>query len=293
MSDRVWRLMDLINTSTQYLDGKGIESPRRNAEALMSKVLNLPRIDLYLQHDRPLTEPEISAYREVIRRRSRHEPLQLLLGTVEFCDVTLEIVPGLLIPRPETELLVELVTTSLRATGKVESARILDIGTGTGCIAVALAAQNPLVRVDALDINFEAVKCAERNAVLNGVKTRVRGVLGDVFHPDFLQTISPPYDVVVSNPPYVTEDEYAHLADEVRLHESKKALVAAENGLAFYRQFARLLPSLLQPGGIAAFEIGQGQADAVRSLLDSALNSLEIRKDYNGISRMVCGRLRA
>jgi release factor glutamine methyltransferase len=291
MSDRVWRLMELINTSTQYLEGKGIESPRRNAEALLGKILNLPRIELYLQHDRPLTPQEVDAYRELIRRRSKHEPLQLLLGSVEFDGVRLEVVPGLLIPRPETEQLVERAAQFLSSRPPTPC-RILDIGTGTGCIAVALASRFKNAQIDAVDISFDAIRCAERNAEANGLGSQVHGILVDIFDQDFPNSVKPPYDIIVSNPPYISEQDYATLAAEVRDHEPKQALVAAENGLAFYRRLADLLPTLLSGDGLLAVEIGYDQAESVPDLFHPVCETVDVGKDLSGIPRIVSATLK-
>jgi release factor glutamine methyltransferase len=258
----------------------------------LGKVLNLPRIELYLQHDRPLTESEVSAFRELIRRRVRHEPLQLLLGEVEFFGIKIAVVPGVLIPRPETELLAERVVQELKQQQREQTLRVLDMGTGSGCLAVAVASQVPNAIVDALDIDYEAIRCAEQNAAVRGVQSRVNGILGNVFHENIAVSLHPPYDVLMSNPPYVTEDDYTQLAAEVRDHEPKQALVAAENGLAFYRRLSNLLPILLKPNGFFAFEIGIGQSPEVRALFRELSESLDVQNDYADIPRIVYGRTR-
>lgn len=290
MSDRAWTLIEILNTAHRFLDEKGIESPRRNAESLLGKVMGLARIELYVQHDRPLSPKQVAGFRELLRRRARHEPLQLLLGTVEFFGVTLEVTPGLLIPRPETEELAEVVTREILHHSDGSSLRMLDIGTGTGCLAVSIAARVPTIRVDALDADFEAVRCTSRNAMMNGVADRVRTILADLFSERFLTCVAPPYDVVVSNPPYVTEREYAGLAAEVREHEARHALVAGDNGLAFYRRIADLLPALLKPGGLLAVEIGATQGEAVTDILQTTLDAVTVRNDLEGHPRIVAGR---
>jgi release factor glutamine methyltransferase len=290
MSDRVWTLIEILSTAHQYLEEKGIESARRNAEAMLGKAVGLARIDLYLQHDRPLTPAQVAAFRELLRRRAQHEPLQLILGTVDFYGVTLEVLPGLLIPRPETEELAEYVASEMSNSANVLPCRMLDIGTGTGCLAVSIAARVPHVVVDAVDVDFEAVRCTNRNAVMNGVEARVRGILADVFSDRFLSCVTPPYDVVVSNPPYVSESEFAGLPPEIRDHESRHALLAGENGLAFYRRIFDLLPTLLKPDGLLALEIGAAQGLAVEEIFQSQLMSVEVRKDLSGLPRIITGK---
>jgi release factor glutamine methyltransferase len=291
MSDRVWTVKEILDTARRYLEEKGIENPRGNAEALLGRALNLPRIELYLQHERPLAEAELSAFRELLKRRARHEPLQIIVGSVEFAGVRIEVQPGVLIPRPETEELTEHVAAQLVPLTSAPL-RILDLGSGSGCIAIALAKRFPLLMVDAVDADFEAVRLTSRNAQANGVGERVRALLCDVFAPRFLSSIAPPYDVVVSNPPYVTEEEYESLSAEIRDHEPKRALVAGEDGLAFFRRLAGLLPDLLRPGGLLAVEIGIRQGAAVASLFCEALETVSVLRDMAGSPRIVTGKMR-
>ncbi|RPH93013.1 peptide chain release factor N(5)-glutamine methyltransferase [candidate division KSB1 bacterium] len=287
MSERVWKVVEILSTARQFLEEKGIENPRGNAEALLGKVLNLPRIELYLQHDRPLSDDEVAAFRDFLRRRVHHEPLQLILGSVEFCGVNLEVRPGLLIPRPETEELAEIAILSLREANLNREIRVLDIGTGTGCLAIAIASALPYVRVDAVDADYEAVRCAAQNAQNNGVAERVNPILADLFTPRFTSSLAPPYDLVVSNPPYVTEAEYPELPPEVRNHEAKHTLVAEQNGLAFYRRIAELLPQLLKPKGLLIVEIGHGQNAAVSNIFSELPCRINVRSDMAGIPRII------
>jgi release factor glutamine methyltransferase len=290
MNEQSWTVIGILTTTQKFFEEKGIESPRQNAEALLCKVLQLPRIELYLQHDRPLSGEQIRGYRDLVRRRVQREPLQLILGSVEFYGLTLEVSPGLLIPRPETEELVEHVLTSLKQSPASDIVRVLDIGTGTGCIAAAIASSDLRCTVDAVDVDFEAIRCTERNATRYGLMERVHGILADLFSPRFESALQQPYDVVVSNPPYVTEAEYAELAPEVRDHEARRALVAADNGLACFTRIADLLPTLLRPGGLAAFEIGARQDDAVKAILSGILTDITVHADLAGLPRVVSGQ---
>jgi release factor glutamine methyltransferase len=288
--DKSWTLLDLLNVTRDYLAGKGIENPRGSTEALLGKVLNMPRVELYVQHDRPLREEEVEQFRSLIKRRLKHEPLQLILGKAEFCGAMLELAPGLLIPRPETEELVENVLREISSVSQNQSLRALDIGCGTGCIAVALAKHATHVTVDAVDIEPTAIRITESNAARNGVLARVNSICADLFSPQFTQLLNPPYDVLISNPPYVREQDFSQLTPEVRLYESRLALVASEEGLAFYRRISILLPTLLRPHGLVALEVGFGQSDSVCELLHGGLDTMTVHKDLAGIARMIFGR---
>jgi release factor glutamine methyltransferase len=289
MNERVWTLLELLNTARDYLNRKGIANARGDAEALLSNVLQIPRIQLYIQHDRPIKGGEVAQYRSLLTRRAQHEPLQLLLGAVEFCDTRIHVAPGLLIPRPETEELVDSLISEIRERGKPAPIRILDIGTGTGCIAVALACHLSEAEVDAADIDFDAVRCAAANAERNQVANRVRVLSADVLSDRFLSLVRVPYDVVVSNPPYIREQDFQGLPPEVKDFESRRALLAGQNGLKFYQRIAEILPSLLSPDGILALEIGHDQASAVQTIFKPLLGSLLIRRDLAGHSRILFG----
>lgn len=288
MSERTWKLMELVTESSAFLKEKQIENPRRNAEELLAKALGIKRIDLYLQYDRPLDSTEVETFRNYIRRRLRHEPLQLILGSVDFLNAVIRVRRGLLIPRQETEELAsQLVKRMAGMPG--ERIKVLDIGTGTGCLAVAIAKSDSRVYADAVDIDGEAVECAVENAERNGVADRIRAFQTDALKDDFRLAVSPPYDVIVTNPPYVAERDFETLAPEIRLFEKKTTLTAGEDGLAFYRRLAELLPVLSKSGTLTAMEIGLDQSDAVRDLMSPVLDNIEIVTDSNGIPRMLFG----
>lgn len=291
MTERIWRVVEILDTSRRFLEEKGIENPRGNAEALLGKVLKLPRIELYLQHDRPLTGAEIDRLRELLRRRARHEPLQLLLGTLDFAGAKITVQPGVLIPRPETEELVEKVF-ALFSQRTAEAMRVLDIGTGSGCIAVALARRWPNAFVDAVDVDYESVRLAARNADDNGVGERVNALLADVLADKFPDSMRTPYDLVISNPPYIAEKDFQSLAPEIREHEPKRALVAGSDGLRFYRRIAELMPEILKPQGRLALEIGYDQSRAVIEIFLDLTESLEAHEDLAGIRRFIFAHLR-
>ncbi|MBU0692953.1 peptide chain release factor N(5)-glutamine methyltransferase [bacterium] len=288
MNKESWKLIDLLTTASDFLAEKEIEYPRRNAEALLGKALAMPRIELYLQHDRPLRQHEINRFREMVKRRINREPLQQILGEVEFLGCRLLTPRGLLVPRPETELLAaQVVKLSQERFGDEETIRILDLGCGTGCLGIALASALPTASVDAVDIDPLAIETTEKNAKLNGVDARLNPIQSDMLEENFIERLSPPYNVVVSNPPYVRVSEFDSLAPEIRHFENPEALIGGENGLKFYRRIARILPTLLIDNGFAALELGSGQAEAVSTLMVEHGMKASVEQDLNGVERML------
>lgn len=288
MTTRVWTVIGILRETTRYLDEKGVDGAHRSAELLLGKVLGLGRIELYLQQDRPLTESQLAEFRELIKRRTRREPLQYILGRVDFCGLDIEITPGLLVPRPETEELALLAEKELRELSQ-DRIRILDIGTGTGCLAVYLATRLTNAQVDAVDIDPDAMVYTRSNAGRHRVENRVRAIEVDVFSERFLDAISPPYDALVSNPPYVTAEEHRDLMPEVRDYEARHALVADRDGMAFYCRIAELLPALLKSGGRFFVEIGRGQDKAVAKIFDNVSRDAATHTDVVGIPRIIYG----
>jgi len=274
------RLIDLLTATDDFFKSKGIDAPRRNAEALFAKALDVPRIELYLQHDRPLKDHELDGIRELIRRRAKREPLQYILGRVEFLGSTIDVRPGLLVPRQETEELADAFAKKL-----APGAHVLDIGCGTGCISIALA--NARARVVAVDVDDAAVEQTNCNAHLNGVELQT--VLVDLFDPEFSTKVGAPFDAVISNPPYIRDDEYASLQPEVRDFENKRALVSGPTGLECYHRIAALLSQLILPGGLVGLEFGFGQAESVRQLFQPLLSNLEVHCDLQGHQRFLIG----
>jgi release factor glutamine methyltransferase len=288
VSRESWKLIDLLNTASNYLSEKEIEHPRRNAEALLGKTLSMPRIDLYLQHDRPLDSEQVGIFRELIRRRIQREPLQQILGEVEFLGCKLRTPRGLLVPRPETELLADLVARKANKHFDASNPpRVLDLGCGTGCIAIALASMLTSAAVDAVDIDPLAVSTTRENTAANQVEQRVRVIQADMLKADFTARLAPPYDIVVSNPPYIREAEFDQLATEIRHFENPLALIGGDDGLKFYRRIAEMLPAILGEGGFAALEIGADQAAEVIHLFSKVSLSASVSKDLNGIDRVL------
>jgi release factor glutamine methyltransferase len=278
-------VLEALNTASDYLNKKGINSARLNSELLLTSILNCKRLDLYLSFERPLQKNEIDIYRELLKRRSTFEPLQYIIGKVEFYGLEFEVNPSVLIPRPETELLVEAVIELLK---KHESPSILDIGSGSGNISIALAKNIPACKIVGLDISEEAIETAKRNAKLNEVENQLMFVKKNILNG--LEIGENKFDVVVSNPPYISAAEFLNLDPELRLYEPRFALTDENDGLSFYRKISALSKSLLKNNGKIFFEIGVGQSEEVkRILLDNDYKSIVIKKDFSDIERIIIG----
>jgi release factor glutamine methyltransferase len=262
--------------------GVGIESARLDAELLLARVLGGDRVRLYMDMDRPLVSAELSTLRELVKRRRRHEPVAYILGEKEFYRRMLEVDAAVLVPRPETELLVD---RALELLGAEPVGPVLDLCTGSGAIAIALAAERPGLAVDAVELSETALAVARRNVERHGLTASVALYQGDLFAP---LPEGRRYSLIVSNPPYVTEPEWAALEPTVREHEPALALVAGPEGLDVIRRIAAEAPRWLAPGGSLLFEIGSGQAAAVERLLGSlGHRSVRVHADLAGLARLV------
>lgn len=270
-------LGEVLRRSAEHLAAKGSETPRLDAELLLGKALGLSRIELYLHLDRPLTAPELDAARALVARRARREPVQYVLGEWGFRGLTLKVDRRALIPRPETEVVVERCLALLEGR---ERPRVLDVGTGTGAIALAIAAEHAGARVTALDVSPEALALAAENAAATGLAVEL--VEGDLF----AGLPAGPWDLVVSNPPYVAPAELEALAPEVRDWEPRGALV----GEGATDALARAALDALRPGGALVLEVADGAAPAVAAAL-AALGYREVRAtaDLTGRDRVVEG----
>jgi release factor glutamine methyltransferase len=278
-------VLEALNGASDYLQNKGIKSARLNSELLLAHILNCKRLELYLSFDRPLQKSETDSYRELLKRRSTFEPLQYIISKVEFYGLEFEVNNSVLIPRPETELLVEAVIESVI---KDERISILDIGSGSGNIAVALAKNLPSSKIVGLDISEKAVETSIKNAKLNGVENQVMFVQKNILNGIDVQRNE--FDVVVSNPPYVSINDFENLDPELRLYEPKIALTDEGDGLSFYRKISVLSRSLLKINGKIFFEIGAGQSKEVESfLIENNFANIVIKKDYSDIERIIIG----
>lgn len=255
------------------------ENPVRDAELLLLYTLGITKAQLMIHATRELLPAELNAYRALLARRAAHEPLQHITGTQEFYGLPFRVTPATLIPRPETELLVEAVLARLPHDRAVH---IADVGTGTGCIAIALAVHLPKAQLTALDLSTEALAIAQQNAATNKVKKRML-----LLHSDLLSAVAgQSFDVIVSNPPYIPETDRPTLSPQVREYEPSSALFAGEDGLEIYRRLIPQAHAHLKPGGLLAFEIGYGQESALRGLL-GAWQDVTVLHDLQGIARTV------
>jgi release factor glutamine methyltransferase len=274
-------VLEIIKKTTDFLATKGIESPRLNAELLVGHALARKRMQLYLEFERPLAEADLEKIRPLIRRRAAHEPIQYITGETEFYGLKLKVDRRALIPRPETEQLVERVAAVMAATAP---RRILDLGTGSGAIALALAHAFPEAMVTAVDRSEAALALARENAAGLGLSGRVDFLVSDWF----AQVAPEPFDLVVSNPPYLSSEETSQTAPEVRGFEPVEALTAADNGVA---DLARIIvegPGHLQPGGLLALETGIAQHPRLIDLANRAgFSRVESHQDLTGRDRFV------
>jgi len=285
MSQEIWTVLKLIQWTTDYFKKNKIENPRLNVEYMIGKVTGLDRVELYLNFDKILSAAELAEFKDLIKKRINGEPLQYLLGETSFYGYPIKVNPQVLIPRPETELLVETIVEDLQ---KVNPGVIADLGTGSGCIAIALAKELPLWRIIATDISDEALVVAKDNAINNDVSDRLQ-----FYQQDMKQQLLPESqraDVIVSNPPYVTADEFQTLPKEIKEYEPEIALHDGGNGLSFYRKIlANATNFFANSEGRIYFELGyQSAGNGVDKLAnDSGYTDIEIIQDYSGINRIM------
>ena len=275
-------VLEILQSTTAYFKKRGIESPRLNAEHLLAHALKRKRIELYLEFERALTEEELAPLRELVRRRGQGEPLQHLLGTVEFCGNLFLCDKRALVPRPETEQLVEKI-----ADGRLQIAdcRILDVGTGSGVIALSLATKFPEAKVTATDISEDALLLARENAARLGLQERVVLIKSDL-----LAAIDGTFDLIVANLPYIPSGDRATLSREV-LHDPETALFGGERGTEMICKLIDAARAHLSAGGLLALELGIGQAGELSALMDEKnYHDIEQIRDYSGLTRFLFGR---
>jgi release factor glutamine methyltransferase len=286
VAEKRWTVLEMVGWTTGWLQERAFHNARLNAELLLAGSLGLKRLDLYLQHDRPLAPEEIAAFKARLLRRAKREPLQYIDGTAHFRDLVLRVDPRVLIPRPETEQLVQAVLDW--AEGR-DGLSALDVGTGSGAIALALAAEGPFARVVATDVSAGALEVARGNHALAAPDACLEFREGDLYAP----VSGERFDVVVSNPPYVGAEEAGELDAEVRDWEPAGALFAGPGGLDVIRRLVGGAPEVLKPGGLLAMEIGAAQGEGVRELIRASGRFAEprVEKDLAGRDRMVLAEL--
>jgi release factor glutamine methyltransferase len=279
-------VLEVIQRSTEFLKNKGVDSPRLQTELLLAHLLSMPRMKLYLNFERKLSQTDLDNFRERVRRRGQREPLQHILGSVSFCGLELAVNRNVLIPRPETELLAEQGWKFLNSINpQYSSPSCLDLGTGSGCLAIAVAVHCPTAQIVATDISVEALELARQNAARLNVVDRIDFSQGDTFTPLHSPKL---FDLIISNPPYIPTVEISALQVEVRDHDPRQALDGGPDGRAFYRRIAAEARPFLKPDGKIMVEFGDGQAASIREIFESQKWIVEaIIEDYTQRPRML------
>ena len=276
-------VLDVLQSTTAYFTKRKIDNPRLNAEHLLAHVLGRKRLELYLEFERELAEPELAPLRELVRRRGEGEPLQHLLGTVEFCGHIFLCDKRALVPRPETEQLVELLISNFQF--RNPNFRVLDVGTGSGVIALALAKEFPDAKISGVDISEHALALARENAEKLGLSSQVHFVKSNL-----LQNVDGAFDLIVANLPYIAEQDRDTLSREV-LRDPGVALFAGAQGDELVRALIDQAPVRLRPGGMLALEIGIGQSEALLSILaEKNYRDICSKNDYSGRPRFLFAR---
>jgi release factor glutamine methyltransferase len=285
---QVWSIETVLRWATEDFRARGLDSPRLDAELLLAHAISSTRIKLILESKRPLAPPELGRFRELVRRRRAREPVAYLLGYREFYGRIFRVDARVLVPRPDTETLVDV---ALRRTHRVSlSMRALDLCTGSGCVAITLARERPTARVVGTDISEGALAVARENALRLGAYNSAFAS-GDLFA---AIGAAARFDLIVANPPYVPSDEIAGLAPEIRDHEPRAALDGGPEGLAMLRRVVAAAPGHLAKAGVLALEVGAGEAAAASGLLSEAgLADIEVTRDCGRIERVVSGVLKA
>jgi release factor glutamine methyltransferase len=287
-----WTIKELLNVTTEYLKNKGIDSPRLTAEILLAHQLHRTRVKLYLNFDQPLSDREISGYRDLIRRRVDPEPLQYITGIQEFWSMNFVVGPQVLVPRPESELLVEQTLSIFKGQNPAGAGhpRILDLGTGSGALAVSIARELEGAALWASDISEDALVIARLNARNHGVAERIEFRVGDLWEPFMEEDLM--FDGIVSNPPYITSEAFDTLPPEVRDYEPRVALDGGERGMLYIEKIIRTGPDYLNPGGWLLLEMDPEQTPKALSLIDETgrYGSKRQVKDYSNRYRVVAAQ---
>ena len=286
----IWTISKLLNWITDYLTQKKVDSPRLSAELLLSDVLGMKRIELYMHFDKPVEQAKLDTLRGLVKRAGESEPIGYLVGRTEFYSLELAVCKDCLIPRPETELLVERAIEFLRT--RTGNQHVLDLCTGCGCIAIAIAKNFPNVKVIATDISDAALAIAAQNVQKHKLEDKITLLAGDLFEPIIRQLDAPAFDLIVSNPPYVSEPEFEKLDKNVKDYEPHLALHGGFDGLAVYRRIADQVNNFLKPDAALMMEIGYAQGSAIRHMLEQTglFASVTIEKDLSNNDRIAIAK---
>lgn len=294
MASNTWTIQSILKVTSDYFNEKMIESPRLSAELLLAYQLSMDRVALYLNYDRPLNDDEIAGYRALVRRRLNREPVQYIIGRQEFWSLDFLVGPGVLIPRPESELIIEQLI-SLHSGNRIPggpSPKILDLGTGSGALAIVLAGEIEGADIWASDISAAALEIARKNAQRHGVDERIRFIQGGLFEPVRERALT--FDVILSNPPYIASGALVSLAPEVRDHEPKIALDGGEYGMDSIEKIIKACPEYLESGGWVLLEMDPDQTPRALSLIegDSRYGESARIRDYSHRYRIVMAQKR-
>lgn len=278
---------DLLKSLKRRLQAAGIDSPDINAEQILGKAANLDRSEIFLNMDLELALNEVRKSEKLLKRRLKGEPLQYILGSTEFYGLPFNVDERVLIPRPETECLVDW---SLEVMAEYENPMVLDIGTGSGAISIAIASNHPGADIVAFDKSLNALKLAAGNSRLNDVREQIQFVVGDLFREDFINSVGNEFDIVVCNPPYISEAEMEDLDIEIREYEPAEALTDHADGLLFFRRLVKVIPTLCAHKGWVLVETAAERAVDAMEILRKALPNVSLRKDLAGNPRIIGGR---
>jgi release factor glutamine methyltransferase len=289
---RIWTVRELMKSAIEFLAEKGFDEARLNSELLLAHALHMERIQIYTSFDKPLDDREVAEFRSLFERRLKHEPLQYITGSTSFMGLQFGVNPSVLIPRPETETLIEEAVAACRKFPAEKRIEILDIGTGSGNIAVAVVKFVKNAHVTTVDISEPALECARENARFHHVDDRI-----DFFQMDILQPIdiikTKKYDFLLSNPPYVAQRDWEALQPEIVKYEPQNAVTDHADGLTFYKRIAGIASELLTEEGVVMVEVGYGQAGSVENIFaESGFKGISIVKDMQNVPRVLCGQKR-
>ena len=292
MSPEIWTVLQLLEWATDYFKSRRIHPPRPTAEILLAHVLGFKRVDLYIEYDRPLNPRELAIFKETIKRRLKGEPVAYIVGERGFWSLELYVTPDVLIPRPETEMVVETSLDVLKENRTSGRQRVLDLGTGSGAILLALATERPGYLFYGTDRSGKALRIAKENARKYGLEDRVHFLCGDWLSP--LAEDRNGFDLIVSNPPYIRRDEVDDLAIEISKYEPRGALDGGWDGLDAIRVLIHQAPKFIVPSGWLIFEIGYDQGEDVERLMVESgdYDRIRVVQDYSGHDRVVQSRVK-
>jgi release factor glutamine methyltransferase len=288
-----WTLIKLVRWAAGYFDAHHIDSPRATAEILLAHSINAKRIDLYLRYDQPLNSDELNRFKTLIKRRKNREPVAYILGRKEFWSMDLEVNRTVLIPRPETECLVERALENLAADQNPGCKSVVELGTGSGAVVLALASENPRHSYLGTDVTSDAVRVARRNSMRHGMDAKIRFMVADWFAP--FDAKSGIFDLIISNPPYIRSGDLKRLQPEIHVYEPVAALDGAIDGLRYLRHIIQSAYLYLKPAGALLLEMGHDQQAPLKQIIDACgqYEDAQFYKDYSGHDRIVSMRKRS